>query len=456
MGSRAPAPDARCAGGWENDGTMSTESSRPSPAAEPSGAARHRGGARSIVLGLLVLALVAGLGAWWWQVREAGDPSAAASPGARVGPTPWGGAPTRMPVTVATVGRADVPVTLDALGTVESLHTVTVRSQVDGPLVRVAFREGQFVQAGALLAEIDPRPFEVQLAQAQGQLARDRALLENARRDLARYRELVRQDAASEQQRDTQAALVAQYESVLQIDQAQVDHARLQLGYTRITAPISGLLGMRLVDAGNLVRAGDATGLVTITQMAPIAVGFAVAEQEIAPILARYHAGEAMAVQALDRTASTVLAEGRLTTLDNRIDVTTGTLRMKAQFANTDRALYPNQFVNARIAIDRLADALVVPAAAVQRGSAGTWVYVVETAADGADATVRRQPVETGPGWRDSVVVRSGLADGERVVVDGVDNLRDGTSVEPVDRQEAEREGERPSTAPAARGGRTR
>lgn len=163
-----------------------------------------------------------------------------------------------------------------------------------------------------------------------------------------------------------------------------------------------------------------------------------------------------MAVQALDRTASTVLAEGTLTTLDNRIDVTTGTLRMKAQFANTDRALYPNQFVNARIAIDRLADALVVPAAAVQRGSAGTWVYVVETAADGADATVRRQPVETGPSWRDSVVVRSGLADGERVVVDGVDNLRDGTSVEPVDRQEAEREGERPSTAPAARGGRTR
>jgi len=348
---------------------------------------------------------------------------------------PGGGDAARvMPVTVVAAERANVPVVLNALGTVTSLRTVTVRSQVDGQLLRVLFREGQLVKAGELLAEIDPRPFQVQLAQAQGQLARDRALLENARVDLERYRTLVKQDAASAQQLDTQQALVHQYEGVLKTDQAQVDNARLQLAYSRITAPFAGRLGLRLVDPGNLVRAGDATGLVTITQIQPIGVVFSLPEKDLATVLRRYRAGQSMTAQALDRDQRAVLATGRLTTLDNQIDTTTGTLKMKAEFANTDGVLFPNQFVNVRLEIDTLENAVVVPSAAIQRGSPGTYVYVVRS-----DNTVALRKVTLGPVDGERTVVGDGVAAGERVVVDGVDNLRDGARVEPIAKAAAER-----------------
>lgn len=400
---------------------------------------------------LLAIALVAG-GYWAidfakrraveadGQAASTPGPSAGAGAGAgRAGGRGAAGGERAIPVTVAAVGRADVPVVLNALGTVTSLRTVTVRSRVDGQLLRVNFREGQMVEAGALLAEIDPRPFQVQLGQAQGQLARDRALLENARLDLERYRTLVAQEAASAQQLDTQQALVRQYEGAVKSDQGQVDNARLQLVYARITAPFSGRLGLRLVDAGNLVRAGDANGLVTITQVQPIGVTFSLPEKDLAPVLARYRESRPMTVQALDRDQREVLATGRLTTLDNQIDVATGTLKMKAEFANADGALFPNQFVNARLRIDVLAGATVVPNAAIQRGAPGTYVYLAQS-----DGTVALRRIETGPVDGERTAVKRGLEPGDRVVIDGVDNLRDGARVEAIDKAEAERAAAQP------------
>lgn len=414
----------------------------PKPArasdSDPREAPQRRSAGRTMLVAL-ALAVAAAIAWWWWSAREDAAPPSAPAPGTA---SRWGDTARPLPVTVVVAAVDDVPIVLDALGTVTSLRTVTVRSQVDGPLLRVPFREGQLVKAGELLAEIDPRPYEVRLAQAQGQLARDRALLENAKVDLERYRQLVKQDAASAQQLDTQAALVRQYESALKIDQAQVDDARLQLGYTRITAPLSGRLGLRLVDAGNLVRAGDATGIVTITQIQPIGVTFSVAEKDIDPILVRYRDGREMTVQALDRDLREVLATGTLTTVDNQIDTTTGTLRMKAEFANRDRALFPNQFVNVRVSIDTIEGAVVIPGAAVQRGAPGTFVYVVR-----ADRTVALRRVSLGPADGQRVVVRDGVVAGERVVVDGVDNLRDGRSVEPIDRDAAERAATQPGVA---------
>ncbi|MCL4185746.1 MAG: MdtA/MuxA family multidrug efflux RND transporter periplasmic adaptor subunit [Burkholderiaceae bacterium] len=372
------------------------------------------------------------------QARGGGGAPGAGPPAAGTGrPGAPGGRPggeRPIPVTVARAETADVPVVLHALGTVTSLRTVTVRSRVDGQLLRVNFREGQMVKAGELLAEIDPRPFQVQLEQAQGQLARDRALLENARLDLERYRTLVAQDAASAQQLDTQQALVRQYEGIVRSDQGQVDDARLQLSYARITAPFSGRLGLRLVDPGNIVRAGDATGIVTITQVQPIGVTFSLPEKDLAPVLERYRKGRPMAAQALDREQRAVLANGTLTTLDNQIDVATGTLRMKAEFSNADGALFPNQFVNVRLFIEVLEGATVVPSAAIQRGSPGTYVYVVRDA-----DTVALRRIALGPVDGERTVVTEGVRTGERVVIDGVDNLRDGARVEPIEKTAAER-----------------
>lgn len=390
---------------------------------------------------LLFVALAAG---GYWAIDFVRRPVTA--DGAR-----GSGGERAIPVTVAAAARADVPVVLDALGTVTSLRTVTVRSRVDGQLLRVNFREGQTVKAGEVLAEIDPRPFQVQLEQAQGQLARDRALLENARLDLERYRTLVAQDAASAQQLDTQQALVRQYEGAVKTDQGQVDNARLQLAYARITAPFSGRLGLRLVDPGNLVRAGDANGLVTITQVQPIGVTFALPEKDLAPVLARYREGKPMTVQALDRDQRQVLASGRLTTLDNQIDLATGTLKMKAEFANADGALFPNQFVNARLRIDLLAGATVVPTAAVQRGAPGTYVYLLQP-----EGTVALRRIETGPVDGERIVVARGLAPGDRVVIDGVDNLRDGARVEAIDKAEAAQAGAQPAARPPAQRRRPR
>lgn len=328
------------------------------------------------------------------------------------------------PVVAVAARRGDLPVTLEGIGTVTPLASVIVRSRVDGQLMRVHFEEGQMVQAGDLLAEIDPRPFQVQLEQAQGQLARDQALLANANVDLARYKRLVADDSIPHQQLDTQQALVRQYQGVVQADQAQVDNAELQLTYARITAPISGRLGLRLVDPGNMVHATDAGGLVVLTQMSPIGVVFTIAEDSLPPVLEKVRAGADLPVEAYDRANRKLLATGTLLTIDNAVDPTTGTVRLKAQFPNADDALFPNQFVNARLQLDVRRGVTLVPTAAVQRGSQGPFVYVVK-----ADHTAEVRPVTLGDDDGDDTAIAQGLTPGELVVVDGADGLRAGRAV---------------------------
>jgi len=373
------------------------------------------------ILGLVIaLALVAG-GYYYWQWRSTPSPTAAA--GATKGGARGPGGPT--PVVAVPAAQSDVDVIVNGLGTVTPLRTVTVKSRVDGELVRVLFEEGQIVKGGQLLAEIDPRPFQVQLSQAQGQLARDRALLENARLDLERYRTLYQQDSIAKQQVDTQASLVRQYEGAVAVDASQLDNAKLQLAYSRISAPISGRIGLRLVDPGNIVRAGDTTGLVVITQLQPVAVLFTVPQDLLPAVLKRLQSGDEIAVEAWDRDQRAKLAQGTLASADNQVDPQTGTVKLKAQFANDDGGLFPNQFVNVRMKLDTLRDAIVVPSAAVQRGAQGMFVYVVQP-----DKTVALRTVKLGPLDGQRQAIAEGLAAGELVVTDGTDRLRAGAQVE--------------------------
>ena len=331
----------------------------------------------------------------------------------------------RIAVSVVPTRRGDLAVVVTALGTVTARETVTVHSRVDGELKRVHFREGQQVKAGELLAEIDPRPFQIALAQARGQLARDQALLDNARLDVTRYRELLQQDSIASQQVDAQLALVNQYQGVVQADVAAVDNARLQLDYARITAPISGRLGLRQVDAGNIVHASDTAGLVVITATAPISVLFAVPSDELPAIRARLRAGAELEVEAFDRGGARRLARGRLQSLDNQIDTTTATLKLKAEFDNDDDALFPNQFVNVALNVETRTGVVLLPSAAVQRGQGGAFVYVID-----AERLAQRRAVVLGPAMGDEVMVEEGLREGESVVIEGIDKLRDGLAVE--------------------------
>ncbi|HXY54560.1 MAG TPA: MdtA/MuxA family multidrug efflux RND transporter periplasmic adaptor subunit [Nitrospirota bacterium] len=330
-----------------------------------------------------------------------------------------------VPVVAAQVKKAEFAVYLSGLGAVTPLNTITVKTRVDGELTKVLFREGQVVNQGELLVEIDPRPFEVQLTQAQGAMARDEALLENAKLDLVRYQDLVKKDLIPLQQLDTQAYLVHQYEGEVKADQGQIDNAKLQLVYARITAPISGRIGLRQVDPGNIVHASDTSGLAVITQLQPIAVIFSLPEDNLAQILARLKSSARLTVEAYDRDQKQKLATGTLLTVDNQIDPNTGTVKLKAEFPNRNNELFPNQFVNAHLIIEVKHDAVIVPAPAIQRGPQGTFVYVVKE-----DQTAALRSVTVGVTQEGNASIASGLSVGELVVVDGADRLRNGSKVE--------------------------
>jgi multidrug efflux system membrane fusion protein len=367
--------------------------------------------------GLVVLALL-GIGGYMLSQRPVVTQQAGKRGGDPAGRV--------MPVAAVPAKTASINVYLNGLGTVTPLKTATVRSRVDGQLMRVLFREGQVVKEGELLAEIDPRPFQAQLTQFEGQMARDQALLANARIDLERYRVLLTQDSIATQQVDTQEALVRQYEGVVMLDQGLVDNAKLQLVYARVTAPIAGRLGLRQVDPGNIVHASDAGGFVVITEMQPITVVYTIPQDNLPVVLKLLKAGERVPVDAYDREQKIRLGSGTLLTVDNQIDPTTGTVRLKAQFPNDDNSLFPNQFVNVRMLVDIRRDATTVPSAAIQRGAKGMlFVYVVKE-----DRTVTLREVKLGPAEGDVTIIESGVKPGELVVVDGMDRLREGAKVE--------------------------
>lgn len=381
----------------------------PTSAADVEAPARASRGAR--VFALLVLAAAIAGGAYWIWGRSDGDSSAAAR-------TPQAARAASVVTAVAKVG--DLPVYLDGLGTVTALNTVVLRSRVDGQLEKVAFTEGQSVHVGDLIAEIDSRAFAVQLAQAEGQFAKDNALLENAKLDLQRYQ--AAHEAVPQQQIATAEANVALYRGAVQVDQSQIDNAKLSMTYCRIVAPIDGKLGLRLVDVGNMVHANDATGLAVITEVQPIAVQFSLPQDSLPAVLVAQSAGT-LPAEAWDRDLRHRLALGELLAIDNQIDSSTGTIRLKAKFANQDGTLFPNQFVNVRLLVDTKRNAVLVPSAAILRSPQSNFVYVVD-----GDA-VRAHDVVVGPTEGDSVVIEKGLAANDMVVVDGADKLTDGAKV---------------------------
>ncbi len=416
MDDQPPAPLSAPSRGRE----IGDQPTRPpfSPAAEPQPPERSppgepRSGLRSALWLLLVLAIVAGGAAW--LVLRAGQQPARTARFQSSGP---------MPVGTARVEKGDMPITLGALGTVTPLATVTLKTQIAGQLIEIGFQEGQMVKKGDFLAQIDPRPYQVALAQAQGQLARNQAVLKNAELDLARYRTLVAQNSLARQTLDTQAALVEQNRGTVQSDQAQVDTQKLNLTYARIVAPIGGRVGLRQIDLGNYVQASDPNGLVVISQLQPISVIFTLAEDNLRAVLRRMNAGARLAAIAFDRTGTTQLASGTLETVDNQIDTSTGTVKLRAIFANAEQILFPNQFVNIQLLVETLTDATLVPIAAIQRGAPGTFVYQVKP-----DETVAVQKVTVGPGDNQRIVITKGLEPGDRIVIDGADRLKDGAKV---------------------------
>jgi multidrug efflux system membrane fusion protein len=363
----------------------------------------------------LGLAVVVGAG---WYISQNGTTS---TPAARQGRFAAGAA---TPVGIAAAAKGEIPVVVRALGTVTPLNTVNVKTQITGQLIKVEFKEGQMVKQGDLLAVVDPRPYDVALQQAIGTMQKDEALLKNAQTDLERYKKLVAQDSIARQQYDTQISLVRQYEAALVVDQAQVDAAKLNVTYTKILSPLTGRIGLRLVDQGNYVTMADATSICIIIQVQPISVLFTIPEDSLPQVRARLKAGATLEVRVLDRAQKTELAVGKLDTHDNVIDTTTGTVKLRGTFDNKDEALFPNQFVNVRLLVDTVKDATVVPVAAIQRGQPGTYVYLVK-----ADDTVAIKVVTLGVTDGEKVQITSGLEVGDEVVIDGTDRLRDGAKI---------------------------
>jgi len=387
----------------------------PPPRSESPPAPRRR---RTVVLSAVVTTIVL-LGLVVWRARS-NEPDAA-----RAAATGRGGAGRAVPVVADSVRVRDFAVHLTALGTVTPLRTVTVRSRVDGQLLAVHFVEGQVVRAGELLAVVDPQPFEALLEQGRAQAARDSSLLQNARADLDRYQHLLELDSVARQQVDTQAALVHQYEAQLRLDQAAIKSASLQLDYAHIRADFAGRVGLRLVDPGNLVHASDPGGITVLTQLQPISVLFSIPQRSLADVLPQFRSGDPLPVSIFGTDGDKPIATGKVVAIDNEIDLATGTVKVRAEFPNEDQTLFPNQFVNVRLLEQRIVDASVAPAAAVQRGTIGTFAYVV-----GAGDTVHVRPITVGATEGESAVVTQGLAPGERVVVDGVDRLREGAVVQ--------------------------
>jgi multidrug efflux system membrane fusion protein len=387
---------------------------------------RSRNLSRQWLIGLFLLAALLLLLWWFWP----GKPQSAQMGRGRFGDM------GPVPVRVASVTQGDFPVELKALGTVTAYNTVNVRGRVDGELVKLLFKDGQQVKAGDLLAVIDPRPYQIALQQAQGALQERQAQLRNAELDLARYRGLYAEDSIAKQTLDTQEALVNQYRGNLKSLQADVATARLNLDFTQVRAPISGRLGIRLADVGNLVSSGDALPLVVITQTLPIAVTFTLPEAELPAVVQQLRGGQTLSVEAWDRSEKLQLAEGELESVDNLIDTATGTVKLKARFANAEEMLFPNQFVNVRLRVQTLQGVTLMPAAALQFGATGTFAYVVD-----ADDKVQVTPVSVGASDGQVSVVEQGLKPGDRLVLEGTDRLRSGNQVEVI--------GDKPATAEA-------
>jgi multidrug efflux system membrane fusion protein len=384
---------------------------KEAPPIGPAQIAKPRSSRRLVLTSILILLVLAGI-VWW--TRQGGTPQQA-SGGRNAAP---------MSIVPEVVGKGDIGINLNALGTVTSLATVTIRTQISGYLMKVVFKEGDEVKKGDLLAEIDSRPYEATLAQAKGQLARDEAMLKGAQVDLTRYQGLAAQNAVPHQTLDTQIALVAQDQGTVEADRASVKSAEVNLQYCRIVSPLDGRVGLRLVDQGNYVTPGDANGLVVITQLQPISVLFTVPEDNLQAIAKRIQAGAVLPAAAYDRSGATRIADGTLQTFDSQIDQTTGTIKLRAEFSNDTRALYPNQFVNIRLLLDTHKDVTTISTAGVQRGVPGTFVYLVN-----ADSTVSVRPIKLGVTDGDRVEVVSGLTPGDRIVIDGADKLRDGAKI---------------------------
>jgi len=381
----------------------------------PAPVTKSRPGRKRIVIGLIVLiALVVG-GYLTFRLVSPQPPGTS-------GRTQQGTPPQS--VGAATIGRGTIRVVVNALGTVTPIATVTVQSQISGQLMEVGFTEGQMVKQGDFLAQIDPRPYQLMQAQFEGQLARDEGILAQAQVDLTRYQKLAEQNSIARQQYEDQVYIVQQDQGTVKLDQAQIDQQKLNIIYCHIVSPVTGRIGLRLVDPGNYIQTANSTGIAVVTQMQPITVVFPVPEDDLPDIMPQLLAGTLLEVSAYDRANVKLLAVGRVAALDSQIDTTTGTVKIRAQFDNKDYALFPNQFVNAQLLVKTLNDVVTVPTAAIQRGAPGSYVYVIN-----ADNTVSVRTVNLGPSDGPMTAVNSGLSPGERVVVDGTDRLRDGAHV---------------------------
>jgi multidrug efflux system membrane fusion protein len=420
--------------------------------AEP--AARRDAPARPVKsrwwLWVLVIAAIA-IGFWYFRSSRAESQTAGAPNGGVPGAKGMGGfnpANFVVPVVVATAQKGDLPIYFNGLGTVTAFNTVTVHTRVDGQIVKVNFTEGQFVNQGDSLLEIDPRPYQVQLEQAEGQMAKDQAQLKDVQVDMERYTLLYKEGVIAKQQVDTQQAQVGQFEGAIKADQATIDNAKLQLVYAHITAPISGRVGLRLIDAGNIVHATDSGGLLVITQLQPISVIFSLPQDQLPQVMTKIRAGGQLPVEAFDRDDTAKIASGKLATIDNQIDTTTGTYKLKAIFTNQDNILFPNQFVNVHLLVDTKKNVTIIPSPAIQRGPQGTYVYAV-----GAGNVVSIRPVTVAQITGNSAGVSTGLNPGDLVVIDGQDKLQEGTKIVPnLANSSANRAASAPSTGPPSGG----